>query len=360
MNETPYAGRPTSSQDRRELRDLQDQIDQAREVLGRLRSDIVESLSRLDGRPSAELVEANEALVLALLRAQDRAPTHQSARKSSRWPLSVLGGVGKAVPAAAAPEAGVLLEANAQLLLAALEAQGQQQVAESAQQRQTQFLAVLAHELRGPLSPIQTAVTLLGRVRTDDPELMARLRAVIERQVVHIGRMVADLLDVSRLSTGKLRLEHKPMNICTIIDEVAEACLAATETRQQRLLVERPGDRCEVLGDPIRMTQVLHNLLDNASKYTQNGGEIRLSALATGDVLTITVSDNGIGITADALLHVFEPFVQQEHAVGFSSTGLGIGLALAHELVAAHGGTIVATSGGIGTGSQFSVTLPLL
>jgi signal transduction histidine kinase len=360
VDETPNAGRSTSAQDGRELRDIQDQIEQAREVLARLRSDIVESLSRLDGRPSAELVEVNEALVLALLRAQDRAPTHQSARRSSRWPLSAMAGSGHAASTKAPPEAEVLQEANAQLLVAALEAQDRRATAETAQQRQTQFLAVLAHELRGPLAPIQTAVALLGRIRTDEPELMARLRAVIERQVVYIGRMVADLLDVSRLSTGKLRLERRPVDMCTIIDEVTDACRAATESRQQRFLVERPGQRCEVLGDPIRMTQVLNNLLDNASKYTQNGGEIKLSALATGDVLTITVSDNGIGITADALLHVFEPFVQQDHAVGFSSTGLGIGLALAQELVGAHGGTIVATSAGIGAGSQFAVTLPLL
>jgi signal transduction histidine kinase len=201
-------------------------------------------------------------------------------------------------------------------------------------------------------------VGLLGRVRSEDAELLTCLRAVIERQIVHVSRMVADLLDMSRLQTGKLRLERQPFDMAKLIDEVTDACRPAMIARQQRLSVTRAPGALPMLGDSMRLTQVLHNLLENASKYTQNGGAIAIDVAASEDAVTITVSDNGIGITSDALPHVFDPFVQDAHAVNYSSTGLGIGLALVKELVEAHGGTIVASSEGIGTGSRFVATLP--
>ena len=250
-----------------------------------------------------------------------------------------------------------LREANQQLVLAALGAQQLQAAAEQAQRRQTEFLAVVAHELRDPLTPIRTAAALLGRIRTDEP-LLRQVQAIMERQVVHMSRLVGDLLDVSRVNTGKLRLERRVVEMAGIIDESVEACRPAMDTRLQHFGVQVPSCALEVDGDPIRLMQILCNLLDNASKYTQDGGEIRLSVAVVDDAILMTVSDSGIGITAEALPNVFEPFVQDTHATGFNGDGLGIGLTVVRELVEAHGGNVVASSAGRRLGSQFVVTLP--
>jgi diguanylate cyclase (GGDEF)-like protein len=250
-----------------------------------------------------------------------------------------------------------LREANEQLVLAALDAQQLRAAAEQAQRRQAEFLAILAHELRNPLAPIRTAAALLGWVRTDAP-LLAQVQEVIERQVEHMSRLVSDLLDVSRVNTGKLRVERRAVDMTAIIGATVDACRPAMDTRLQHFDVQVPVDPIEVLGDPIRLAQILSNLLDNASKYTQNGGEIGFSVAVTDDIIVITVSDSGIGITAAALPHVFEPFVQDAHATGFNGEGLGIGLTVVRELVEAHGGSVVASSAGTGLGSEFVVTLP--
>ncbi|MBW3549593.1 MAG: sensor histidine kinase [Proteobacteria bacterium] len=249
-------------------------------------------------------------------------------------------------------------EANTQLILAALDARDLQVAAELAQRRQTDFLAVLAHELRNPLAPIRSAASLLGMSGSDET-LLPRLREIIERQVTHMSRLVGDLLDVSRASTGKLRLEREVIEMGRIIDEAIDACRPAVLARGQRLDVTRPPTGLEVCGDPVRLAQVLGNLLDNASKYTPEGGSIGLAAVVVDQSLVITVSDTGIGITAEALSQVFEPFVQEPHATGFNSGGLGIGLTVVSELIQAHGGTVTASSAGSGQGSQFVVTLPL-
>lgn len=248
-------------------------------------------------------------------------------------------------------------EANEHLVLAALGAQESQASAEDAQRRQTEFLAVVAHELRNPLAPISNAAALLGMLPAE--ELLPRLQAVIERQVAHISRLVEDLLDVSRASTGKLRLERRRVDLSNIIDEAVDGSRPARKKRGQQLQVHRPPGTLEVHGDPVRLTQVLSNLLDNASKYTPVDGEVGLSVVKAGDTIVMTVSDNGIGITAEALPHIFEPFVQDPHAIGFNGVGLGIGLTVVRELVEAHGGTVSVTSAGSGLGSQFVVTLPL-
>jgi signal transduction histidine kinase len=145
-----------------------------------------------------------------------------------------------------------------------------------------------------------------------------------------------------------------------LIDEAVRSCRPAMDARLQHFGVFVPSCALDVDGDPVRLTQVLCNLLGNASKYTQVGGEIGLSVTAAKDVIVMTVSDNGIGITAEALPRVFEPFVQDKHAIGFSGSGLGIGLTVVRELVEAHGGSVVASSAGSGFGSQFVVTLPLI
>jgi diguanylate cyclase (GGDEF)-like protein len=250
-----------------------------------------------------------------------------------------------------------LREANEQLVLAALTAQQLQAAAEQAQAPQMELLAVVGHELRNPLTPIRTAAALLGHARADVP-LLRRVQGIIERQVTHIARLVDDLLDVSRGHAGKLRLERRRVDIRVLVDEAVRACRPAMDARLQHISVFVPGCPLTVDGDPIRLTQVLCNLLDNASKYTQVGGEIGLSVTAVDDVIVITVSDNGIGITAAALPEVFKPFIQDRHAIGFNGEGLGIGLTVVRELIQAHGGQVVASSAGTGFGSQFAVTLP--
>lgn len=250
-----------------------------------------------------------------------------------------------------------LREANEQLVLAALTAQDLQAAAERLQRQQKEFLAMMAHELRNPLTSIRLASTMLAQSEGGDP---ARMQAIIEREVTHMARVVSDLLDVSRANTGKLRLERRTVDLAGVVDAAIDACRPAMDMRLQHLGVQLPSRAATVDGDPVRLVQVLGNLLDNASKYTPEGGRIGLALALLGDTVAISVSDSGIGISAEALPDVFEPFVQDGHAIGFNGVGLGIGLTVVRELVEAHGGSVVATSAGHGQGSRFVVTLPLL
>lgn len=251
---------------------------------------------------------------------------------------------------------GQLREINEALLLAAMDAQVLKEAADLAHRRLTEFLAMVAHELRNPLGPIRNAAALLNVVPIAE---LPALQAVIKRQVTHITRLVGDLLDVSRASTGKLRLEMEVFGLTSVLDAAVEACRPGMDTRLQTFSVRLPDAPVYMHGDPVRLTQVLSNLLDNASKYTPKGGQVRLSAALDAGNVVITVSDTGIGISPGAIAHIFDPFVQDKHAVAFSSAGLGIGLTVVRELVEGHGGTVVASSAGAGLGSQFVVTLPL-
>lgn len=253
-----------------------------------------------------------------------------------------------------------LQEANRELVLALIGARDRQDAAELAQQRQTEFLGVLAHELRNPLGPISNAAAILGRMSTGEGPMLARMQDLIERQVAQMSRLIGDLLDATRASTGKFRLELRPVDMAGVIDEAAEACRPRMEKRRQQFTIRRPPGPLQVSGDPARLAQIVGNLLDNASKYTQEGGEIDLSAGVAGEHLVITVTDNGIGIRAEALPHVFDPFVQDERATDFNGVGLGIGLTVVRELVEAHGGTVEASSAGSGKGSRFTVRLKLV
>jgi len=256
------------------------------------------------------------------------------------------------------PRMRALREANEQLVIAALTAQQLEAQTEQAYTRQTKFLAMVAHELRNPLIPIQTAACLLNRALSDEP-LLAQLQAAIKRQVAMVSRLVDDLLDGSRVSAGKFRLERSLVDMTGILGLAVETCRPAIEARSQRLTVELAPAPLLVLGDPLRLGQIVSNLLDNASKYTPKGGAISLQAQVLDAALQITVSDNGIGITADALPDIFELFTQDARAVALYNGGLGIGLAVVRDLVEAHGGTVVASSAGQDRGSDFVVTLPL-
>ncbi len=249
-----------------------------------------------------------------------------------------------------------LREANEQLVLAALNAQELQAAAELSQQRQKEFLALVAHELRNPLTPLGVAASLL---RSSNPGDLQRMQRIIEEQVTHITRLVGDLLDLSRSSTGKLRLHFRTIDLAKVIDDAINVSRPAMDARLQHFRVELPLRPVALEADPIRLNQILSNLLDNASKYTPDGGEISLVVHAHKDEVVVHVRDNGIGISHDALQRVFEPFAQDSHATCFNGQGLGIGLTVVKELVEAHEGTVVVASGGIGLGSEFIVTLPL-
>ena len=252
-----------------------------------------------------------------------------------------------------------LREANEHLILAALSAQTLRAEAEAAQQRQAEFMAVLAHELRNPLVPLRNVAAVLARTNPDDV-MLPKLQAIIERQVVHMARMVDDLLDVARASSGKLRLDLALVDMSSIVADTIEACRPAIDLRLQRFSVTVPHKAVSVNGDVVRLTQILTNLIDNASKYTPTGGAVSLVLATAADWVTVTVTDNGIGISEAALPGVFDLFVQDPSAVGFSNLGLGIGLKVVHELVTAHGGTVDGHSKGPGQGSRFVVRLPAI
>lgn len=252
--------------------------------------------------------------------------------------------------------ASTLREANEQLVMAALSAQDLQAAAEHSQQRQKEFLALVAHELRNPLTPLGVAVSLL---RGSDAQSQARMQLIIEQQLAHMSRLIGDLLDLSRSSTGKLRLHFRAVELLELINDVSRACRHAMDTRLQRFHLDLPLQPITLSADPIRLAQILSNLLDNASKYTPDGGEIHLTASIQGENVVISVADNGIGISASGLGRVFEPFAQDTHAMAFNRQGLGIGLTVVKELVEGHGGTVDVISAGVGLGSEFLLTLPM-
>jgi len=228
-----------------------------------------------------------------------------------------------------------------------------------ADRRKDEFLATLAHELRNPLAPIRNSLEILKLPRLD-PQMVDETRAVMERQVQHLVRLVDDLLDVSRVMRGKIELRREPVEPASIIARAVETAKPLIELQAHRLELAVADESLLMDADPVRLAQVVGNLLTNAAKYTEAGGLIRLTAERSGEHAVITVEDTGIGIDADTLPHVFELFVQAENAVTRAQGGLGIGLTLVKNLVELHGGMIEAESPGLGKGSRFTVRLPLL
>ena len=252
-----------------------------------------------------------------------------------------------------------LQEANEHLVLATINAQELQAGAERARQRQGEFMAVVAHELRNPRAPIRVATAMLGRTDVDEV-LLPRIQLIIDAQVAQISRLVADMIDVSNAGNATSTVQHRPVELAAVIDTAVDTCRPTMDGRRQQFGLHIPLRPIEVQGDAAGLMQLVSNLLDNASKYTPDGGRIGLSVVVSGGSAVMTVSDNGIGITVQALPHVFEPFAQDIHAIGLNGVGPGIGLTAVRELVRAHGGTVLASSAGIGLGSQFTVTLPLI
>jgi signal transduction histidine kinase/DNA-binding response OmpR family regulator len=228
---------------------------------------------------------------------------------------------------------------------------------QDANRRKDEFLAMLSHELRNPLAPIRNAVELMRRVGSNEQRIVMA-RDVIDRQVTQLARLVDELLDVSRISQGKIALKKEPIELSKIITHSIETVRPMIDTREQRLAVEMTARPVWVMGDFARLSQVLANLLNNASKYTPEGGRITLLANADHGFATVTVEDNGTGIERELLPKVFELFVQGERGLDRSQGGLGIGLTLVKRLVELHQGKVEAESPGPGKGATFRVTLP--
>ena len=224
-----------------------------------------------------------------------------------------------------------------------------------ADSRKDEFLAMLGHELRNPLAPIVTAVKLM---KLKGGGLLRPEREVIERQVMHLTRLVDDLLDVSRIAQGKVQLEKSPLDIAAVAARAVEGASPIFESKSQQLTVEVPRGQLYVEGDPGRLAQVLGNLLVNAGKYTQAGGHISLTAVREGDWVVIKVQDDGIGIAPEFLPRVFDLFAQSARSLDRAEGGLGLGLALVRNLIALHGGQVAAVSEGLSRGSEFIVRLP--
>ena len=228
-----------------------------------------------------------------------------------------------------------------------------------ADRRKDEFLAILGHELRNPLSPIRNAADALRFVDSSDKRLLWA-RATITRQVDHITHLVNDLLDIARLTRGVLTLQKETVEMSQVVHHAVESTKALIEARRHHLTIEIRDEPLLVEGDPVRLCQIVENLLTNAAKFTGEGGMLSLKACQDGSEAVISVADNGIGIPDYMLPKIFELFAQEERAARKSSGGLGIGLSLVSQLVSLHGGTIAAFSDGPGQGSKLIIRLPLI
>ena len=252
-----------------------------------------------------------------------------------------------------------LSEANGNLVVASLDATAQKEASEDVQARQQEFLAMLGHELRNPLAPIRNAAALLVSGSLT-PASLATMQQIIDRQVGHMSRLLDDLLDASRVTNGKVHLQKRVAPVQEPLRQAVEQCIGFAEEQGHTLDVSIPAQECFVDGDPARLLQIFANLLNNAIKYTAHGGRIAITAQAVEGAVVVEVADNGVGIAAEALPHIFEIFQQENRSLDRSQGGLGLGLTIVRSMVALHGGTIAAKSGGLGCGSSFVVTLPLV
>jgi signal transduction histidine kinase len=228
-----------------------------------------------------------------------------------------------------------------------------------ADRRKDEFLATLAHELRNPLAPVRNAVQVLRLKGPDDPELRWG-RDVIDRQVEHLTRLIDDLMDISRITRNKLELRKQRVELAEVITGAVESSRPAVEQCGHELTVTLPPQPIYLNGDLVRLAQVFQNLLTNAVKYTERGGQIWLTAERQGGDAVVRVKDTGVGIPGEKLPRLFEMFFQVDRTLERSQGGLGIGLSLVRRLVELHGGRVDARSEGVGKGSEFIVRLPVL
>jgi PAS domain S-box-containing protein len=227
----------------------------------------------------------------------------------------------------------------------------------NADQQKNVFLATLAHELRNPLAGIVNATNVLRLMSKDYPALEQPLQ-IMERQSKHIRRLVDDLMDVAKISAGKVQLRKERVELATAVRNAVEATQPFIESRNHKLSISLPPEPIYLEADLIRLQQVIANLLTNAAKYTDAGGQITLSGTVQDDEIVVRIRDTGIGISAEMVPRIFDLFTQVDPSRGYTQSGLGIGLALVKNLIELHGGSVQARSDGTDKGSEFTVRLP--
>jgi signal transduction histidine kinase len=221
-----------------------------------------------------------------------------------------------------------------------------------------EFMAILSHELRDSLGGIRCAASILRMNMSATPDVV-KARMLIERQVDHMSRLIEDLMDISQMENGQLRLQHERVDLCVAVAQSVQAAELSMVQRSHRMTTSTPSAPIWIQADPVRLEQVFVNLLINAAKYTATGGSVEISVEQRGSEAIVGVRDTGIGIAPEVLPHIFELFVQASRSSSRARAGLGIGLALVRSLVERHGGRVSATSAGLGKGSVFTVHLPL-
>lgn len=228
---------------------------------------------------------------------------------------------------------------------------------EQADRRKDEFIAILAHELRNPLAPIKNGLEIL--TRTPDTPKASEIHTIMERQMGHLVRLIDDLLDASRMGQGKINIVREDTDLNSAIDAAMESCAGLVSEKSINVSLDRPDAAVLVHADRTRLSQIITNLLNNAAKYTQAGGSIHIRvAVERGDAV-VTITDNGIGIDPAMMPHIFDLFTQIKQNSGNGNSGLGIGLSLVKRLVELHGGSVSGSSNGPGTGSSFTVRLPV-
>jgi signal transduction histidine kinase len=310
------------------------------------------------GRTMRELVPAHEAhwfeIYDRVARTGEATRFVQEAKAMNRWfdvYATRLGGPGSDLVA-------VLFSDITQRLVAEQDLRRLNEELAQANRRKTEFLATLAHELRNPLAPLSNGLHLL-KLAARSPEMLEKTRLMMERQVQHMVHLVDDLLDVARISTGKVELRRRRIDLKDVVATAVETSASLIDHGGHKLSVEVPPVPLPMDADPTRIAQVVSNLLNNAAKYTPHGGRISLKVAVEGGEAVLAVCDTGIGIEPEALSKVFEMFAQVPGTASKPQGGLGIGLSLVQSLVALHGGSVSAASPGIGKGSTFTVRLPL-
>jgi len=226
-----------------------------------------------------------------------------------------------------------------------------------ADRRKDEFLATLAHELRNPLAPIRNALSIMG-LKADRPDVVDRARGMIDRQVGHMVRLIDELMDISRITRGKLVLVPERLPLSEILSTAIESSMPQIDKAKLSLILAAQPVDAVLTADRLRLAQVISNLLNNAAKYTPPGGKITVSVDVQPETVTLTIRDTGVGIPPEQMPYLFELFTQIDRKLGRAQTGLGIGLAMADRLIRLHGGTLDATSGGTGQGATFTVRLP--
>jgi PAS domain S-box-containing protein len=310
--------------------------------------------------------EVNDELLVAAARDQDHLQLLRALGLASYIcvPLAARGRILGAISFATAGSGRryrqadlALAEDLARRAAVAIENAGLYRELRDADRRKDEFLAMLAHELRNPLAPIRNALDLMSMEQADE-ETVRWSREIMRRQVEHMVRLVDDLLDVSRIMRGKIELRKEPVELAAVVQRAVETARPVIDAQRHQLQVVLPQQPVWLEADPIRLAQVLSNLLNNAAKYTEQGGHIWLSAERDDGHVRFRVRDDGMGIAPEMIPHLFELFTQADQSLDRAQGGLGIGLSLVQNLVQMHGGTVTASSQGPGTGSEFVVELP--